>query len=70
MSQQIARAYKQFLKNEQKRQTKMADKMTASSGLLARRSAPAKKDGQQDQMDTLITFVNEIRKYGAPKDNG
>lgn len=70
MSQQIARAYKEFLKQESKRKAKMKDKMTASTGLLARRSMPPSKSGATDQMDTIISFVDEIRKFGGVKDNG
>lgn len=70
MSKQIERAYKEFLKQEQKRKAKMNSKMTASSGLLARRTPPVNRMGQADQIDTIISFVDEIRKFGGVKQNG
>ena len=68
MSANIARAYKQFLKQETKRKEKNQVKQVAMSGLLAPRSKPRKMDGNSDQMDTLISFVDEIRKYGGRTD--
>ena len=68
MSANIARAYKQFLKEEGKRKAKNQLKQVASSGLLAPRNRPSRMDGSSDQMDTLISFVDEIRKYGGRSD--
>lgn len=67
---QIARAYKEFLKNQKKREAKMNSKMTASStGLLARRNKPMSNRTGNDQMDIINNIVDEIRKYGG-KQNG
>ena len=67
---QIARAYKEFLKNQKKREAKMNSKMTASStGLLARRNKQMSNRTGNDQMDIINNIVDEIRKYGG-KQNG
>ena len=69
MSKQIARAYKEFLKQEKKRQAKMKNQMTASStGLLSRRSSPATASSGNEQMDTIMNIVSDIRKYGGTRD--
>lgn len=68
MSANIARAYKQFLKEESKRKAKNQDKQVAMSGLLAPRNKPKAMSNSSDQMDTIISFVDEIRKYGGRTD--
>lgn len=68
MSANITRAYKQFLKEESKRKAKSQQKQVASTGLLAPRNRPSATNKASDQMDTLISFVDEIRKYGGRKD--
>lgn len=63
---QIARAYKEFLKKQEKRNAKMKSRMTASSGgLLARRNKPMSASTGNDQMDMINNIVDEIRKYGG-----
>jgi hypothetical protein len=65
MSANIQRAYKQFLKQEQRRKAMSNNKAVASTGLLSPRKSNAKPDRESDQIDTLISFVDEIRKYGG-----
>jgi hypothetical protein len=68
----VTRAYKEFLKLEQKRNAKYMQKETAK-GLLAPRS-PRKvaRDGgvqkDSDQMDTIMGIVAEIRKFNKEAD--
>ena len=67
MSQNIARAYKEFLKQEKKREAKMKNQKVASStGLLSRRD-PTASNNSGDQMDTIINIIKDIRNYGGSK---
>ena len=70
MSRNIARAYQQFLSQEKKRKQTVDSSRGAMSatGLLAPRkssSRPTNMNKQNDQIDTIIGFVDEIRKQGS-----
>lgn len=65
MSRDTIRGYRKFERALAKHNEKNKVKQIASSGLLARRSAPAKKTTSDDQMSFLFNMVEEIRKYGG-----
>jgi len=65
MSANIQRAYKQFLKQEERRKAMSKNKAVATTGLLSPRKQNVRPDKESDQIDTLISFVDEIRKYGG-----
>lgn len=70
MSKNIARAYQEFLRQEKKRKQTVDNSRGAMSatGLLAPRKSPAtptNMNRQNDQIDTIIGFVDEIRKQGS-----
>jgi len=69
-SQDITRAYKEFLRQEGKRKIAMKNKLTASStGLLARRNInkPENSSNNSD-MDFIQSIVNNLRKQGGKTD--
>lgn len=69
MSKDIAKAYQEFLKKDQKRKNKMKDRMSVSStGLLAPRMPRNKQASDTaDSFSTMYSLVDEIRKYGGKK---
>lgn len=71
-SANAGRAYKNFLKEYERRKPSSVPSMNSSNrkGLLAPKTERNKSQmvNQMDRMDSLITIVDEIRKYGGKVD--
>lgn len=68
MSADTIRAFRKFEKAKERHDQKNKTKQVASTGLLARKTMPAKQTGD-DQMAYLFNMVDKIKEYGG-KANG
>lgn len=68
MSKDTIRAFRKFEKSKAKYDQKNKSRQVASTGLLARKSMPAKQT-DDDQLTFLYNIVDKIKEYGG-KANG